>query len=111
MATGREDRAEVDVVTEGPRAGEEMLASSSLLERNQPLAAVRQTQGVGQQFLRGYLALPRQLGAGIVVSLVEEEAQHWRPGLRVEVSRQNDGQHPASVLHSYPVQFRLIIRI
>ena len=110
VATGREDRAEVDVVTEGPRASEEMLPSSSLLEGDQPLAAVRETQRVGHQFLRGYFALPRQPGAGIVVPLVEEEAQHWRPGLGVEVSRQNDGQDPTSVLHSYPVQFRLIIR-
>ena len=40
VPTGREDRAEVDVVTEGPGARDEVLLSSSLLQRDQPLAAV-----------------------------------------------------------------------
>ena len=109
-ATWREHRAEVDVVTEGPGARGEVLLSSPLLEGDQPLASVGQTQGVWHQFIRGHSALPRQLSPGIMMSLVEEKSQDGRPRLGVEVSRENDGQDGGPVLYSNSVQFSLIRR-
>ena len=97
-------------MTEGPGARDEVLLSCSLLEGDQPLAAVRQTQRVRQQFVRGNFPLPVQTRPGIVMSLVEEEPQHWRPGLRVEVPGEDDGQGGVPGLDRGPVQFSLITR-
>ena len=45
-----------------------------------------------------------------MMSLVEEEPQHWRPGLRVEVPGEDDGQGGVPGLDRGPVQFSLITR-